>query len=113
MVTALATQTESAIGGVSFCSEFRVYAALEPPEGGTPNFKLKYHRAMTCWSQPTALRSSNIWCLAKLTGQVVQLKLNRGVQSPEPGKGAKERVFHLAVLRNSYPTTSPVRSKFV
>ena len=31
-------------GGVSFCSEFRVYAALEPPEGGTPNFKLRHYR---------------------------------------------------------------------
>ena len=27
----------------SFCSESRVYAALEPPEGGTPNYKMTHY----------------------------------------------------------------------
>jgi len=30
-------------GVVSFCSEFRVHAALGQPEGGTPNFKMSHH----------------------------------------------------------------------
>jgi len=31
------------LGNDSFCSESRVYAALKPPNGGTPNFKMGYH----------------------------------------------------------------------
>jgi hypothetical protein len=31
--------------GGSFCSEFRVHAGMEPPKGGTPNFKLTHYQS--------------------------------------------------------------------
>jgi hypothetical protein len=31
------------IGVELFCSEFRVHAALGPPKGGTPNFKMSHY----------------------------------------------------------------------
>ena len=33
--------------GVSFCSEFRVHAASEPPEGGTPNFRTSPRQSLS------------------------------------------------------------------
>jgi hypothetical protein len=38
-------------GVASFRLEFRVHAALEPPKGGTPNYKMKFSLPMLAGPQ--------------------------------------------------------------
>ncbi len=35
------------MGTVSICSEFRIYSALEPPEGGTTNIEMNHYLKMS------------------------------------------------------------------